>query len=139
MPMPLDYQRATEDFNRFLADVIEETGLATRNQAYTTVQSVFVVFRRRLKPRDALRFAGLLPPVLRAIFVADWDVDAPLLAFGSRSDLTREAQMLRQHHNFSPDSAIGDVARALRRHVDAVAFEQLLSTLPQEAADFWAI
>jgi uncharacterized protein (DUF2267 family) len=53
--------------------------LTTRNQTYTTVQRVFQVFRRRLDVKDAIRFANALPPILRAVFVADWDTDEPLL------------------------------------------------------------
>jgi uncharacterized protein (DUF2267 family) len=39
------------------------------------VQGVLQTFRRRLEISEAIRFAGVLPPVLRAIFVADWDQD----------------------------------------------------------------
>lgn len=139
MPIPMELQHATEIFDRFLADVCDASGLATRNQAYTTAQAVLVVFRRRLIPRDAIRFAGLLPAVLAAIFIDEWDIDEPVRPFVSRADLTQEVKALRRHHNFSPDTAIHDVAVALRRHVETVAFEQLLATLPKEAADFWRV
>jgi hypothetical protein len=36
----MEYQRASEEFERFLRAVVENTGLATRNQAYTTVEGV---------------------------------------------------------------------------------------------------
>lgn len=138
MPMPLEYQHTTEDFERFLADVREASGLTTRNQVYTMVQAVLLTFRRRLSLADAIRFAGVLPPVVRAIFVADWDPEAPIAPFGDRADWTREAQALRRHHNFAPDSCIADMARALRRHVDAAAFAAVLDRLPAEARDFWS-
>jgi uncharacterized protein (DUF2267 family) len=67
----MDYQHASEEFERFLRAVVENTGLATRNQAYTTAEGVLRAFRRRLDIRQAIAFAGVLPPVLRAIFVAD--------------------------------------------------------------------
>jgi len=60
MPMPIEYQLAAPEFERFLRDAIEASGLATRNQAYTMVQGVFQVFRRRLDVRDAVRFADIL-------------------------------------------------------------------------------
>lgn len=53
--------------------------------------------------------------------------------------MTREAQALRGDHNFSPDTCIRDVAIALRRNVDQVAFNQVLSYLPDGAAEFWSI
>jgi uncharacterized protein (DUF2267 family) len=43
------------------------------DRPYTMTQGVFQVFRRRLNVTEALRFADTLPPVLRAIFVADWN------------------------------------------------------------------
>jgi uncharacterized protein (DUF2267 family) len=139
MPIPMEYQHASEQFERFLRLVVERTGLATRNQAYTTAQSVLLTFRRRLEISDALRFAGVLPPVLRAIFVADWDIREPRRAFSSRAALADEVQSWRRDHNFSPDSAIADVAGALRDCVDAAEFDRVLATLQLGAAEFWRL
>ncbi|WP_374547891.1 DUF2267 domain-containing protein [Rhodoblastus sp.] len=139
MPMPLDYQHASEDFERFLRDVIGRTGLTTRNQAFTTVQGVLLAFRRRLDLRDAIRFAGCLPPVLRAIFVADWETDAPKPEFGAREQWIREVKALRGDHNFSPDCAIADVAAALRAQIGDAAPDQALATAPPAARAFWRI
>jgi uncharacterized protein (DUF2267 family) len=135
--MPFAYESASEDFERFLAIAMESSGLTTRNQAYTMAQGVLQAFRRRLTVRDAARFANVLPPVLRAIFVADWDTDEPIRPFESREAMTREAQALRREHNFSPDTALRDVALALRGVADAEALERVLATLPPAAADFW--
>lgn len=60
---------------RFLLDARDTAGLGSTHQAYTMVQGVLQTFRRRLEISEAIRFAGVLPPVLRAIFVADWDQD----------------------------------------------------------------
>ncbi|WP_306889337.1 DUF2267 domain-containing protein [Ancylobacter amanitiformis] len=133
----MELQHASEDFERFLAAARDEAGLTTRNQTYTMVEGVLRVFRRRLELAEAIRFAGILPPVLRAIFVADWDPLAPVLPFSDRVAMTREVQALRQHHNFAPETCLADVARALRRHIDGDAFDRLLATLPDGAADFW--
>lgn len=139
MPMPFAYESASEDFERFLAAAIESSGLTTRNQAYTMVQGVLQVFRRRLSVRDAARFANVLPPVVRAIFVADWDTDEPIRPFESLEAMTREAQSLRRDHNFAPDTAIRDVAVALRVVADVAALERVIATLPPAAADFWRV
>ncbi|WP_246340176.1 DUF2267 domain-containing protein [Ancylobacter tetraedralis] len=135
--MPMELQHASEEFERFLAAARDEAGLTTRNQTYTMVEGVLRVFRRRLTLAEAIRFAGVLPPVLRAIFVADWDPLAPVLPFSDRVAMTREVQALRQHHNFAPDTCLADVARALRRHIDGDTFDRLLATLPEGAADYW--
>lgn len=139
MPIPMAIQHATEDFERFLAQACDISGLTTRHQTYTMVEGVLRAFRARLTVRDALRFANVLPPVLRAIFVADWDTDAAPLPFADRSTMTRDAQALRIHHNFAPDTCIADVARALRRTMDEAALDAVLDTLPDEARAFWRV
>jgi len=137
MTIPMEFQRASEDFEAFLHDARAASGLTTRNQTYTMVQGVFQTFRRRLQIREAIQFANVLPPILRALFITDWDPDEPKLAFADRAAMICEVQSLRRHHNFSPDTAIRDVAVALRRRVDARALNQVLSELPPGATEFW--
>jgi uncharacterized protein (DUF2267 family) len=139
MPVPPEYQRATDDFYAFLTDARDTAGLATTHQTFTMVQGVLQVFRRRVDLREAILFAGALPPVLRAVFVADWNPDDPQRQFDDLATMTREVQTLRPDHNFAPDTAICSVASALRRHVDVKAFERVLSGLPPGAAKFWQV
>lgn len=138
MPMPMEYRQASRDFDAFMEDLRDTSMLTTTHQAYTMLQGVLQVFRRRLTVQQALRFADVLPPVLRAIFVSDWNVEEPIRAFASREEMSREARELRPDHNFSTETAIADVASALRRHVDPEAFERALAGLPPAARDFWA-
>jgi len=137
MTMPMEYERAAPEFEQFLRDAISESGLTTRHQAYTMVQGVLQAFRRRLDVRDALRFANILPPLLRAVFVADWNVDEPTRPFESLEIMTKDAQSLRSEHNFAPDSAIRNVAIALRKNMNEATLDSLLATLPAGAAEFW--
>jgi uncharacterized protein (DUF2267 family) len=137
--MPAEYQRASQEFERFLQDTLDASGLATRNQAYTMTQAVFQTFRRRLNVQDALRFANVLPAMLRAIFVADWNLDEPRRPFESRHLMTREVQSLRAEHNFSPDTTIRDVATSLRKNLDGEALDRTLAALPEGAAEFWRV
>lgn len=51
--------------------------------------------------------------------------------------MTQEVQALRVAHNFAPDSAIHDVAAALRRNIDQAALDRVLAELPRGAAQFW--
>jgi len=139
MPIPMELSHASDAFDRFLAEAGDQSGLTTRNQTYTMTQGVLLTFRRRLTVAEAIRFASVLPPVLRAIFVADWDPEDSKRPFADRATLTREVQALRRDHNFSPDTAIRDVAIALRHAVDAEAFDRVLATLPAAAAAFWSI
>ncbi|MGB5087528.1 MAG: DUF2267 domain-containing protein [Methylocystis silviterrae] len=139
MPIPMDIQHASEEFEAFLADARDRSGLATRNQTYTMTQGVLQAFRRRLSVADAIRFAGALPPVLRAIFVAEWNPEEPQAPFGDRESMIRDVQALRRDHNFSPATCIDDVAAALRAHVDESAFDRVLAALPAGAAEFWRV
>lgn len=139
MPVPPEYERAAAHFYAFLQDARDIAGLTTTHQAYTMTQGVLQAFRRRLGLADAIRFAAVLPVGLRALFVADWDPSEPVRPYTDRAAMTRDAQSLRAAHNFAPDTAIRDVAVALRRHVDAAALERLLATLPAGAAAFWQV
>jgi uncharacterized protein (DUF2267 family) len=137
MPVPSEYQRGTDDFYKLLTDVRDSTGLTTTNQAYTVLQGVFQVFRRRLDVKAAIRFLSVLPVGARALFVADWDSDEPKREFEDRATMTKEVRALRPEHNYAPETAIHDVAVALRRNVDQTAFERVLATLPPGAGQFW--
>ena len=137
MTMPGEYRRASVDFDAYIDDVRAETLIDSRNAVYTITQGVFQTFRRRLNVADALRFADVLSPVLRAIFVADWNPDEVKRSFRDRAAMTREVQSLRGDHNFSPNTAIPDVAAAIWKHVDEAAFSRVLKTLPDGAEEFW--
>jgi len=137
MPVPAEYERASAKFYDYLVDARDTAGLWSTHVTYTMTQGVFQVFRRRLSTQDAIAFANILPICLRALFVTDWNLDEENKLFESREAMTREVKLLREDHNFSTDSAIRDVAEALRRHVDEKAFDKLLAQLPEGAVEFW--
>lgn len=137
MPVPAEYQRATDNFYHLLEDAKEISGLTSTHMTYTMVQGVFQAFRRRLDVKDAIRFANVLPASTRALFVAEWNPDEPRRYFEDRAAILHEIKNLRVGHNFAPDTAIHDVAVALRKNVDRNAFEVVLSTLPDGATEFW--
>lgn len=137
MPMPWTYRHAQKEFQAFLADARERMNLVSDNSAYTAVQGVFITFRARLAPAQALAFADVLPAVLRAIFVAQWNIAAPPLAFDTREALTREAQALRPNHNLTPDNCIEATAWALWRYCDHARLAHVLAEIGPEAEAFW--
>lgn len=138
MPTPMEYKLATQDFDRFLADVATETNLGSRHQAYTTTQAVFLCFRRRLTLPQAIAFAQILPAMLRALFVNHWDANEAQADSWDCDLMRAEVKQLRVNHNFSPDTAIQDVARVLRTYVEARELDRCLETLPASARDFWS-
>jgi uncharacterized protein (DUF2267 family) len=137
MPVPSEYQHATDDFFKLLVDARDSAGLTTTNQAFTVLQGVFRAFRRRLDVKDAICFLSVLPVGARALFVADWDADEPKLAFEDRAIMTKEVQALRAEYNYAPETAIRDVAIALRRNLDQASFDRVLATLSRGAVQFW--
>jgi uncharacterized protein (DUF2267 family) len=137
MPVPLEYERASAKFYDYLVDARDTADLWSTHVTYTMTQGVFQAFRQRLSTQDAIAFANILPICLRALFVTNWDVDEEKKPFGSREAMTREVKALRENHNFSTETAIRDVAEALRRHVDEEAFDKLLTQLPEGAVEFW--
>lgn len=139
MPMPWTYRRASKEFRAFLDDAKERMGLVSDNSTYTAVDSVFQVFRKRLTPEQGLAFASILPSVLRAIFVKDWDVSQGPIDFSSHDEMTNEAQLVRRDHNLTPENAIEATAWALRRCADRRDLDRVLSSLPEAAQDFWHV
>jgi len=139
MPMPWAYRDATKDFRSFLDDAKDRLGLHSDNTAYTAVDAVFQVFRRRVTVQQGLAFADVLPAVLRAIFVFRWDTTVPPVRFETKDILTKEAQAVRLHHNLTPDRAIEAVAWALRRHVRQMDLDRVLASMPPGAVDYWHV
>jgi uncharacterized protein (DUF2267 family) len=139
MPLPQEYWLATRDFERFIEDLKAASMLTTSNQCYTMARSTLHVFRSHVTIKQALAFAALLPPVLRAIFVEDWDPDLPVTPFPNRKTLTDEVKAIRGDHNFSTDDAISEVATALRQHVNLADFERLLAAMTEDARAFWRV
>jgi uncharacterized protein (DUF2267 family) len=139
MTWPLEYQRASQDFERFMVTARDAAGLATTNMAWTMVEGVLLAFRRRLTVSEAIEFANVLPPLLRALFLGNWHPRFEPAPFASREVLTEEVRSLRARHNFSPANAVEAVALALRSSVEEAALSQVLSKLPPQAAEFWAL
>lgn len=137
MPMPWTYRQATHEWQAFLALARQAMDLETDNLAYTAVQGVLQAFRRRLTAQQAIDFAQVLPSVLRALFVVDWQIEPPAPP-GTRADWTAEAMALRPHHNLTPPNCVEATADALRRSVLRADLERVLATLPPFAAEFWS-
>jgi uncharacterized protein (DUF2267 family) len=88
---------------------------------------------------EAIRFLSVLPVGLPALFVADWDISESKRSFEDRGHMTKEDQSLWPLHNVSPESAIRDVAIALRRNIDQAALDGVLKTISEGAVQFWQV
>ena len=136
--MPWTYRQATREWQAFLSDAQEAIGTPTDHSTFTAVEGVLRAFRCRLTPQQAIDFAQVLPAVLRALFVAEWDLSLPPAPPGRREDWTREAQGLRAHHNIAPKGCVAGTAIALRKAVLRADLDRVLSRLPPFAAEFWS-
>lgn len=139
MTIPSAYRRATQDFEKFLEDLLAISSLATSNQCYTQTRAVFLVFRSHVEPQMALDFANALPPVLRAIFIEDWNLASPVTPMPGKEKLRAEVKAIREAHNFSTDTAIAEVAVALRQNMNESDYDLMLKSLPSEAATYWKV
>ena len=139
MPMPWTYRHATREWRAFLADAKEKMNLDSDNNAYTAVDGVLQTFRCRLTAQQGLDFASVLPSVLRAIFVHNWDVTSPPVPFAQREALVSEVKALRRDHNLTPNNAIEATAWALWRATNHRELERVLEELPEPAREFWHV
>lgn len=138
MPVPVEYSRASEIFYDFLVEARNGADLWSTHVTYTMVEGVLHTFRRRLTPQQTISFAELLPVCLRSVLIQRWDLSEPPVPFDSRASMTEEVRALRGHHNFSPDTAISVVARALLKRVDQERSFSFLAELPPGAVEFWS-
>ncbi len=130
---------ATDKFAAFLRDVKEEAGFGSSHMAYTMTQGVFQVFRRRVDFRGAIAFANVLPVGLRALFIDDWVPDEERLPVTDFETMNKEVLLLRPDHNFATDSAIEQVAAALKKHVDLEKLREVLEGISEKALTFWQV
>lgn len=133
------YRHASRERRAFLADAKDRMGLASENMAYTAVDGVLQVFRCRRSASKTLDFASILPSVLRAIFLHQWDVTAPRLPLTDRATLLAEVRQVRHNHSLPPDTAIEATACTLRRCTNARDLDRVPARLPEGARAFWHV
>lgn len=76
---------------------------------------------------------------MRALYIADWDPDEEKVPFYSIEVMNEEVKILRPDHNFATETAIKEVAKALRKNIDEKVFDSILQKLSIEAQNFWNI
>ncbi len=141
MPMPWTYRHAQKEFASILARTKDEMGsaLLSDNMTYTAIEGVLRCFRARLTPEQVIAFGDVLPSILRAILVHQWDVTEAPRPFGTRAGMTKEVQAHRQHHNIATDDCIEAFAIALWSHSNHRDLEHVLAKIGPEAEDFWTV
>ena len=128
---------AQQRFDALLVELMERLDLTTRHQVYAVLFGFLRVFRRRLDANQVLVFAGVLPAIVAAIFVRDWDPGQQKLPFADPSSYDEEIRDVRRDHNLAPADARRIVAASIRSRCDKAAFAAALSRLPAGAAAFW--
>ncbi|MDF1610010.1 DUF2267 domain-containing protein [Hoeflea sp. YIM 152468] len=137
MTVPQEYMLAQQRFDALLVELIDKLGLTTRHQVYAVLFGFLQVFRSRLDADQTLVFAGALPAIVSAMFVADWEPGEAPRPFADPAGYDEEVRNVRRDHNFAPPGARRVVAAAIRSQCDCGAFNAALAQLPREAAAFW--
>lgn len=137
--MPWTYRHASKEWQTFLDDAKDQMGLVSDNMAYTAIDGVLQVFRRRLTVEQGLAFATVLPAVPRAVFVNAWVPRDPPAPWHDRATLTAEVKALRRNHNLTPDNAITATAFALRRRIDQRDLDRVLNSIGPKAQAYWTV
>ena len=135
--MPYTYRHASQEWRAYLAGLRDATLIASDNVLYTGTEAVLHAFRARLPAAQALAFADLLPCVLRAIFVANWDIAAAPRPWPDREALRAEMLALRRDHNFCPPDLLEDLLRAIPATMRAPDLDRVLDRIGAEARRFW--
>lgn len=137
MTVPMEFRTAQRDFDAFMIALRDRVMLQTTHQTYTMLDAVFRVFRKRLTLREFACFADGLPPLLRALFIKEWDPEAPIERFGTRQQHAAEILAVRQDHNLSTPTAIDEVRETLREQLGQDRFDALMGVLSPDARAFW--
>ena len=136
MTVPIDYKRASADFDAFMLDLREALDLQTTHQAWGALLGVFHTFRLRLTAEEGLAFARALPPLLRSVFVQDWHL-TQVVPFASRAALEAEVMAYHSDHQLAQPGCIAATAATLWRHVDKQRVGAALARMPEGARAFW--
>ncbi|MBC7284109.1 DUF2267 domain-containing protein [Hoeflea sp.] len=137
MTVPLEFALAQQRFDALLVELMDRLDLTTRNQVYTILYGFLQVFRRRLDAEQTLVFAGALPAIVSAMFVADWDPAEEKLPFAGPAQYDEELRGVRRDHNLARPGAHRIVASVIRSHCERAAFDRALARLPDQAGAFW--
>lgn len=139
MPMPYTYRHSSEEWRGFLRRMRERTLIESDNVIYTALQGLFRAFRARTEPHLVLAFGDELPSVMRAILVANWDLDAPRQPWVTPEEIEREVRAFRQAHNIAPVGILGDLIPEVRAEMHGKAFERVIARLPIEGQRLWRL
>ena len=139
MTVPQEYMLAQKRFDALLVELMDKLDLTTRHQVYAVIFGCLRVFRSRLDADQTLVFAGVLPAIVSAMFVADWTPGEEKKPFADPAVYDQEVREVRGDHNLAQPGALRVVAAAIRSRCDGAgaAFDSALGQLPRQAAAFW--
>ena len=137
MTIPPEITQASTQFMELLGALKERASLQTHTQCYAILRAVLHEFRGYMTTAQAIAFAGGLPPVVRAIFVADWRPDeAPPPPLAPREFTAAVVKRLSPHH-VPPDSIVSDVFALLASRADPARTAVAVDNLPAGLQRLW--
>ena len=138
MTMPPEIAQASTQFMELLGALKQRASLQTHNQCYAMLRAVLHGFRGYMTVTQAIAFAGGLPPVVRAIFLADWRPDeAPPPPPPSRQEFAAAVVKRLAPHHIPPDSIVSDVFAVLAYRADPARTAEAIDMLPAGLKQLW--
>ncbi len=101
------------------------------------LRAVLHEFRGYMTVTQAIAFAGGLPPVTRAIFVADWRPDEAPPPPPERQDFAAAVVKRLAPHHVPPDSIVSDVFAVLASRADPAKTAVAVEALPAGLQRLW--
>jgi uncharacterized protein (DUF2267 family) len=137
MPMPPEIAQASVQFMNLLGALKEKAWLQTHNQCYAMLRAVLHEFRDYMTVRQAIAFAGALPPVTRAIFIEEWEPAGDPPPPPAQEVFAQAVIRRLSPHHIPPDSIVGDTFAVLAPRCNQTRLDAALKALPAGLQLLW--
>ena len=134
--MPMEIAYASRQFLELLAALKRTAYLETHTQCYAMLRAVLHEFRRYLTIPQALALADALPPIVRAIFVEDWQPADPPRPPSPQAFDAAVTRRLAPHHAPPGDIALR-VFEVLQDRSAQPKLARALAALPAGLRTLW--
>ncbi|GAB2176983.1 DUF2267 domain-containing protein [Dongia sp. agr-C8] len=133
------FERTLHETNLWLKEVMEESGLDSREDAYATLKAVFHALRDRLGPENAVHLGAQLPILLRGVFYEGWHpAKTPTYERHLRDFLDHLSDRLPPRLADEPELAARAVFNVMWRRIDSGEVAKVIKIMPHELRELWA-
>jgi len=123
--------------NIWLKEVMEETGIDDRHQAYLILRSVLHSLRDRLTAEEATDFGAQLPMLIRGFYYDEWQPSGKPVKFDREEFLANIQEQFVKQPQVDASVMARSVFRIIDRHIDSGEIEDIKDILPRDIKEFW--